>query len=141
MILFGKQSNIFAAMFALVSLILSTSNAADEDVKELLDEWMDNRWNGHSSEPLVQVINAAGLTIGDVEKLLLKGRSQYPDAPDPLGTIVSGKIINPEHVALFRYGAGTSIETVEYHSEYVIYVPTSYKKNVPAPLIIFDCQP
>jgi hypothetical protein len=107
-------------------------NPVVADVKSLLDDWMDSRWSGQSPQSLIQAINTAGLDVSDVEKMLLNGRSLYPDPSDPLGEIVTGKLIDAEHV--------------NYSSEYLIYVPTSYNETVQAPLVIYGhggsvCRP
>ena len=123
-----------------ISIYLSVSSItsyAASDVKLLLDDWMDNRWSGETPQALIEAINAAGLDISDVEKMLLNGRSQYPDPSDILGTIITGKIIYAEHGKLSRDLGNDKYEELDYPIEYVIYVPTSYNKTVPTSVIIY----
>jgi len=88
----------------------------------MLDEWIDNRWSGDTPQALIQAINAAGLEISDVEELLLKGRAAYPIAPQSPGQITTDLPIDAEHL--------------DHSSEYLIYVPSNYKRTTQTPLIV-----
>lgn len=103
------------------STVASVSSAF-ANVHAMLDDWMDDRWSGDSPAQLIGAIEAAGLDMADVEKLLLNGRVSYPDSPFPKGMITSDIPIDLEHV--------------DHSSEYLIYVPTSYDKTTQSPLIV-----
>lgn len=88
----------------------------------MLDAWIDNRYNGATPQALIQAIEAAGLDMSDVEALLLKGRSEYPDAPQSAGQITTGIPVDAQHV--------------DHSSEYLMYVPSNYDKTTQTPLIV-----
>ncbi len=94
----------------------------DVDIHGLLDEWLDDRWSGEPPDTLIQAINTAGLGITDVEAMLVGGRAEYPDAPQPRGQITTDLPIDAEHV--------------DHSTEYLMYVPTSYDKTARTPLLI-----
>lgn len=90
----------------------------------LLDDYMDARWSANVEEEtarLVTAIEKAGVTAGELEELLRKGRTSYPDLEHPKGK----ELFLP-----------LTCEHVDYETNYWFYIPSTYDPARAWPLIL-----
>lgn len=96
--------------------------APDPELHAAVDRFLDDRFGTGAPDEVLAVLARKRLGAAEVEQVLRAGRAGYPEPPQPRGKLTKDLPLPCDHV--------------DHETRYWIYVPKSYDRARPTPLLL-----